>query len=113
MSRLTQDVSEQMGVMDVLASMPETGQEVTGMVGSSTSPCEVSKTSSEMVLELFGKARGLSGQPSQTDSKVQNWVTRISKSVISCSSRLRCQLGKPKVCQHQFPLAHLSLNYEL
>jgi hypothetical protein len=81
MSRLTQDVSEQMGVMDVLASMPETGQEVTGMVGSSTSPCEVSKTSSEMVLELFGKARGLSGQPSQTDSKIQNWVTRISKSI--------------------------------
>ena len=81
MSRLTQDVSEQMGVMDVLASMPETGQEVTGMVGSSTSPCEVSKTSSEMVLELYGKARGLSGQPSQTDSKIQNWVTRISKSI--------------------------------
>ena len=39
-------------------------------------------------------------------------VTIISKSVITCSSRLRCQLGKPKVCQRQSPQACLSSNYE-
>ena len=74
-------LNEQMPVMDMLSSIPETGQEVTGLVGVQSTPCEVNKTSSEMVLEIFKKSRGVQGQPSQTDKTVQNWISRISKSM--------------------------------
>ena len=76
-------LNEQMPVMDMLANMPETGEEVTGLVGVSTgdNSCETKKTSSELVLEIFKTSRVVQGQPSQSDKTIQDWVTRISKSM--------------------------------
>ena len=100
--KMKKNISEQMPVMDMLSSLPETGQEVTGLVGvSSATPCETQKTSAEMVLELFGKSRGFSGQPSQTDPKIQNWVTRISKSIagVGISDDFRKVMSEIKTAQ--------------
>jgi hypothetical protein len=73
-------LNEQMGVLDVMTGLPETGQEVTGLVGQKNT-CEVQKTDAEVVLEIFTKAKALSGQPSQSDKTIQSWVSRISKSI--------------------------------
>lgn len=79
-SQLNLILNEQMGVLDVMTSMPETGQEVTGLVGKAEN-CQKSKTDAELVLDIFTKAKGVSGQPSQTDKTIQNWVSRIGKSI--------------------------------
>ena len=74
-------LNEQMTAIQMASSSPEFGQEVTGQVGNYTDMCETNKTSSELVLEIFKTSRGVQGQPSQSDKTIQDWVTRISKSM--------------------------------
>lgn len=66
-----------------LLGMPETGQEVTGLVGkvARLETCKTYKPSSELVLDLFGKLRAISGQPSQSDKSIQSWVQRLYNSM--------------------------------
>ena len=63
-----------------LLDMPETGQDVIGVQTQPTG-CKTYKSLSELVLDLFGKLRSVSGQPSQSDKTIQSWVQRLSNSM--------------------------------
>ena len=73
-------ISEQLGG---LLNMPETGQDVVGTYKSTDTigNCKTNKSSYDLILEVFGKLRGISGQPNQADKTIQSWVDRISKSM--------------------------------
>jgi hypothetical protein len=66
-----------------LLGMPETGQDVVGVHNYqlNTSSCKTTKTSSELVMELFMKLRKLSGLTNQSDKTIQSWVQRLSNSM--------------------------------
>jgi hypothetical protein len=68
-----------------LLGMPETGQDVVGVhnyqLNLNTSSCKTTKTSSELVMELFMKLRKLSGLTNQSDKTIQSWVQRLSNSM--------------------------------
>jgi hypothetical protein len=64
-----------------LLDMPETGQDVIGVGPINPIGCKTYKSSSELVLELFGKLRSVSGQPNQSDKTIQSWVQRLSNSM--------------------------------
>ena len=66
-----------------LLGMPETGQDVVGVYNYqlNTSSCKTTKTSSELVMELFMKLKKLSGLTNQSDKTIQSWVQRLSNSM--------------------------------
>ena len=61
-----------------LLDMPDTGQDVVGLHFNTQVGCRTYKSSSELVLELFGKLRGIS---SQSDKTIQSWVQRLHNSM--------------------------------
>jgi hypothetical protein len=61
-----------------LLDMPDTGQDVVGLHLNTQVGCRTYKSSSELVLELFGKLRGIS---SQSDKTIQSWVQRLHNSM--------------------------------
>jgi indole-3-glycerol phosphate synthase len=62
-----------------LLDMPEVGQDVVGI--NNAQLCKTTKTSSELVMELFMKLKKLKGLTSQSDKTIQSWVQRLSKSM--------------------------------
>jgi hypothetical protein len=62
-----------------LLDMPETGQDVVGITNSKL--CKTTKTSSELVMELFIKLKKLSGLTNQSDKTIQSWAQRLSNSM--------------------------------
>jgi hypothetical protein len=82
LTRIVKRVMVEQGFLGGLEAMPETGQDVIGVAPRLfLDLCEVKKTSGELTLELFGRLRGLSGQPSQTDKSIQSWATRLNTSM--------------------------------
>ena len=81
LTRIVKRVIQEQGFLGGLEAMPETGQDVVGVGGTNLLGCKTYKSSSELVLELFGKLRGISGQPSQTDKTIQDWVQRLVNSM--------------------------------
>ena len=81
LERIVRRVIQEQGFLGGLEAMPETGQDVVGVGGTNLLGCKTYKSSSELVLELFGKLRGISGQPSQTDKTIQDWVQRLVNSM--------------------------------
>ena len=71
-------INEQLGGF---LSMPQTGYDV-GYVGHKPNDvsCKTYKSSGKLTLELFGKLRGISGQPSQLDKTIQSWILRLNNS---------------------------------
>ncbi len=79
-------INEQLTAIETLSSLPETGQDVVGVdpvtaMNSLGRRCQTYKSSKELILELFSKLRGVSGQPSQTDKTIQSWVQRLKNSI--------------------------------
>ena len=93
-------INEQLGG---LLNMPETGQDVVGInnMGSPKSRCKTYKSSGELSLELFGKLRGISGQPNQLDKTIQSWILRLHNSMtgIGASNDLTKVLSEIKTQQ--------------
>ena len=69
-------------------------------VGSSN-PCLAYKSSAELTLELFGKLRGISGQPNQLDKTIQSWILRLHNSMtgVGASNDLTKVLSEIKTQQ--------------
>ena len=79
-------VMNEQGFFGGLEAMPELGQDVVGIHKSNYSTnysdkCKTYKSSSELVLDLFTKLRGVSGQPSQSDKTIQSWIQRLHNSM--------------------------------
>lgn len=66
-----------------ILSMPDLGQDVVGLTKMGSNKCLKYKEDPKIVLSLFYNSRKSSGQPSQNDQKIKNWVTRIYNSTKS------------------------------
>ena len=53
---------------------PEIDNGTVDLTDGSSNPCLAYKSSAELTLELFGKLRGISGQPNQLDKTIQSWI---------------------------------------
>jgi len=63
-----------------ILSLPDFGQDVVGL--HKTGPrCTSYKEPNQVVFDIFMKARKSTGQPSQSDQKIINWVKRIGTSI--------------------------------
>ena len=85
-----------------LLSMPDTGQDVVGLHKDyQQSRCKTYKSSGELSLELFGKLRGISGQPNQLDKTIQSWILRLNNSMtgVGASNDLTKVLSEIKTQQ--------------
>ena len=81
--KLLSIVSEQLPMAaDIITSAADFGVNIdaTGNL-SGTNSCEKLKTSAQKVMDAFARSRTLSGKPSKDDKTIQNWVSRISKSM--------------------------------
>ena len=72
-------IKEQAFSLGGLESMPDTGYDAVD--SSPQSICKESKRTSELVLELFSKLRGVSGQPNPLDKTIQSWIQRLNNSI--------------------------------
>jgi hypothetical protein len=63
-----------------ILSMPDLGQDVVGLHKTGTR-CMSYKENNQIVFDIFVKSRKSTGQPSQNDQKIKNWVTRIGTSI--------------------------------
>jgi hypothetical protein len=82
--KLLSIVSEQLPMAaDIITSAADFGINIdpTGNL-SGTNSCEKLKTSAQKVMDAFARSRTLSGKPSKDDKTIQNWVSRISKSMV-------------------------------
>jgi hypothetical protein len=63
--------------------------------------CLEYKSSGELSLELFGKLRGISGQPNQLDKTIQSWILRLHNSMtgVGASNDLTKVLSEIKTQQ--------------
>lgn len=69
-------------ILGGLEVMPELGYSVdTGVGYAPQIGCKTYKSSGELSLELFGKLRGISGQPNQLDKTIQLWILRLHNSM--------------------------------
>ena len=83
--KLLSMVSEQLPMAaDMITSASDFGINIdpVGDLGSKhMGSCSKKKNSSELVLSVFAKSRGISGRPNINDKTIQSWVSRISKSM--------------------------------
>ena len=85
-----------------LEAMPELGYSVdTGVGNAPQTGCKTYKSSGELSLELFGKLRGISGQPNQLDKTIQSWILRLHNSMtgVGASNDLTKVLSEIKTQQ--------------
>jgi hypothetical protein len=85
-----------------LEAMPELGYSVDIGVGNTPQTgCKTYKSSGELSLELFGKLRGISGQPNQLDKTIQSWILRLHNSMtgVGASNDLTKVLSEIKTQQ--------------
>ena len=69
-------------ILGGLEVMPELGYSVDIGIGNVPQiGCKTYKSSGELSLELFGKLRGISGQPNQLDKTIQSWILRLHNSM--------------------------------
>jgi hypothetical protein len=84
MENLLGSINEQLTAMagDMITGASDFGVNIdaTGDM-SGTNSCEKLKTSAQKVMDAFARSRTLSGKPSKDDKTIQNWVSRISKSM--------------------------------
>ena len=71
-------ISEQLA-LGGLESMPDTGYDAVD--SSPQKICQETKKTSDLVLELFSKLRGVSGQPNPADKTIQSWILRLNNSI--------------------------------
>jgi hypothetical protein len=72
-------IKEQAFSLGGLESMPDTGYDAVD--SSPQTICQQTKKTSELVLELFSKLRGVSGQPNPADKTIQSWILRLNNSI--------------------------------
>ena len=85
-----------------LEAMPELGYSFdTGVGNAPQTGCKTYKSSGELSLELFGKLRGISGQPNQLDKTIQSWILRLHNSMtgVGASNDLTKVLSEIKTQQ--------------
>ena len=80
---------------------PEIDNGTVDLTVGSSNPCLAYKSSAEMTLELFGKLRGISGQPNQLDKTIQSWILRLHNSMtgVGASNDLTKVLSEIKTQQ--------------
>jgi len=82
--KLLGSINEQLTAMagDMIASASDFGVNIdaTGNLSGANS-CEKQKTSAQKVMDAFSRSRTLSGKPNMNDKIIQNWASRISKSI--------------------------------
>jgi len=89
-------------ILGGLELMPELGYSVdTGVGNVPKTGCKTYKSSGELSLELFGKLRGISGQPNQLDKTIQSWILRLHNSMtgVGASNDLTKVLSEIKTQQ--------------
>ena len=89
-------------ILGGLEAMPEFGYSVdTGGGYAPQIGCKTYKSSGELSLELFGKLRGISGQPNQLDKTIQSWILRLHNSMtgVGASNDLTKVLSEIKTQQ--------------
>jgi hypothetical protein len=83
MENLLGSINEQLAMAtDIITSASDFGVNIdsTGDLSGGKS-CEKQKTSAQKVMDAFSRSRTLSGKPNMNDKTIQNWVSRISKSM--------------------------------
>jgi hypothetical protein len=80
---------------------PEIDNGTVDLTVGSSNPCLAYKSSAELTLELFGKLRGISGQPNQLDKTIQSWILRLHNSMtgVGASNDLTKVLSEIKTQQ--------------
>jgi hypothetical protein len=83
MEKLLGSVDEQLTAMatDMITGASDFGINIDPMGNLGSGGCEKQKTSAQKVMDAFARSRTLSGKPSKDDKTIQNWVSRISKSM--------------------------------
>jgi hypothetical protein len=96
-------INEQLTAMagDMITSASDFGINIDATGNMSGGGCEKQKTSAQKVMDAFSRSRTLSGKPSKDDKTIQNWVSRISKSMegVGITSDFQKVLSEIKTAQ--------------
>jgi len=97
-------INEQLTAMagDMITSASDFGVNIdSGIKTDGGNGCEKQKTSAQKVMDAFSRSRTLSGKPSKDDKTIQNWVSRISKSMegVGITSDFQKVLSEIKTAQ--------------